>query len=61
VPPGLEVSAARVVLTLSPGPGDRVRHTATCTGCGWTYSNSVKTDVAQQKRWHTHSCQEVKP
>lgn len=25
---------------------------AACTRCTWRYSNSVKTDVEQHKRWH---------
>lgn len=28
--------------------------TARC-GCGWSYTNSVKTDVRDQARWHRSS------
>lgn len=28
------------------------RHTATCAACGWTYTNTVRSDVEQHKRWH---------
>lgn len=30
------------------------RWTATCP-CGWTYTNTVMTDVAQHATWHRHT------
>jgi hypothetical protein len=48
----------RVVLTSEPATAGRTRWFATCTVCGWTYHNVVKTDVAQQKRWHTDTCRQ---
>lgn len=35
------------------------RHTASCAACGWTYSNTVRSDVEQHKRWHR--CPEEAP
>lgn len=34
-------------------------HTATCRSCGWTYANTVRSDVETHKRWHL--CPVVKP
>lgn len=56
------MTARRVVVTLIPVEGNKAhRYQATCIGCGWTYANSVKSDVMQHKRWHTHLCTEEKP
>lgn len=41
-----------VTVTTTPIGPARVRYTATCAACGWTYANVVKTDVQQHKRWH---------
>ena len=46
-----------VQITTTPIGPARVRHTATCAACGWSYANVVKTDVEQHKRWHR--CPEV--
>lgn len=35
-------------------PDDQGGMTARC-GCGWTYTNSVKSDVRQQASWHRSS------
>lgn len=30
----------------------RHRFIAVCKACGWTYTNTVRSDVEQHKRWH---------
>lgn len=49
---GIKPPRGAVVITTEPIGPARVRHVATCSACGWTYSNVVKTDVEQHKRWH---------
>ncbi len=43
--------AVRITVEVKPA-GVLGRHTATCSSCGWSYSNVVKSDVETHKRWH---------
>lgn len=43
---------AVVVTTEVKRGGVVTRHVATCSACDWSYSNSVRSDVEQHKRWH---------
>lgn len=49
---GTKPPRGAVTITTEPIGPARFRFTATCTACGWTYSNLVKSDVEQHKRWH---------
>jgi len=54
--PPTTVGVARLVQpprgSVKVSAGTDGRYVAACASCGWTYTNSVKSDVDTHKRWH---------